>query len=887
MRLSTPRASLARRLASEDGFTMLFALLALMVGTLLVAAAFTAANGDIKLTQRATAQAKAYYAAVAGVSRYQYQLKSSPEYWTKCPTIGEGTPVKVPGTSDEAYAVKTLPASKHTLCESGKQASILETTGTANGTFRILSTGTVTEGSKTVTRKIVATFSHPGFTKYVYESNYEVEDPVNLGKSASTCEYYYAERVSKGLTGTCPVIQFAPTDEVNGPMHTNDAAATCTKNGVAPKFGREGRNDEIEMNGGHYAPSGCTNEPNIVGTYTTTAGSVLPPPTDQEILEAAELKFDGRTEIELKSGTPSTMLVKNKNLAGGEQLYNFPSNGVLYVENSKSEACAVTNSTPFGSDVENDSGCGNVYVHGKYSESLTIASADDVIINGNLETSHESSGEPTGGATLGLIAENYVRLYHPVKKGYTTTHTTPASEAPIEGKCVTEKEVGGTLLHAASTEVTEISTSGLTAGDEIKGTAGQTEAGTTISKLEAGNKVILSKNAKAAAKELSAKLVNGSTEVKEINTTGLVVGAEVAGTVAGEIEAGTTISEIKAAENKIKLSQAANTALLKEASGQILRSTEVTGISTTGLVVGEDVEGPSGQIPAGTKISSIKSSESKIILSQAATPPATTRTGRISSGSTTVSEISTSGLSVGEEVEGSGIPANTKITEVKTFENRIKLSNAATESRFGATLKIYGETVALKFYNHEETGKVKVYDEVAKFKVYHATGYALNSSLGVCHKVEGSPYTEYRETENLYIVKCEFGSSYTNEAFCEYPISSSSCSSKATNLSAEEDPNHWGAQQDPVIDAAILSTKHSWIVDNWTCGATLGTINLWGSIAQYWRGPVGQTGSHGYVKNYNYDDRLANQQPPSFLSPTNASSWKVTRETAPPAGFTG
>jgi hypothetical protein len=576
------------------------------------------------------------------------------------------------------------------------------------------------------------------------------------------------------------------------------------------------------------------------------------------------------------------MKVTNK---GKTETINFPSNGVLYVENSKTEACAVTTYTPFGADVENDSGCGNVYVNGEYTESLTIASADDVIINGNLETSHESSGEPTGGATLGLIAENYVRLYHPVKKGYTTTHITPKTEEAIEGKCVTEQEVGGRLLHASSTEVSEIPSTGLTVGDEIRGTAGQTETGTTISKIEAGNKIILSKAAKATAKELSAKLVNGSTEVKEINTTGLVAGAEVEGTVAGEIEPGTTISEVKAAENKIKLSKAANTAVLKEASGKILRSTLVTGISTTGLFANEDVEGPSGQIPPGTKISSIKSS-TELILSLAATPPANELKGNITNGKKEVKEIATSGLSVGEEVEGPGIQTGTTIESI-TNTKELKLSKTASETKTGVTLKFYGETVALKFYNHEETGKVKVYSEAAKFKVYHPTGYVYNSSIRECHKVEGTPYNEYKESENLYIVKCESGSSYAGEAFCEYPISSGSCSSKATNLNATEDPNHWGVLENPVIDAAILSTKHSWIVDNWTCGATLGTINLWGSIAQYWRGPVGQTGSHGYIKNYNYDDRLANQQPPSFLSPTNATSWKVTRETAPPTTFTG
>jgi len=89
--------------------------------------------------------------------------------------------------------------------------------------------------------------------------------------------------------------------------------------------------------------------------------------------------------------------------------------------------------------------------------------------------------------------------------------------------------------------------------------------------------------------------------------------------------------------------------------------------------------------------------------------------------------------------------------------------------------------------------------------------------------------------------------------------------------------------EDLVVDAAILSTKHSWIVDNYLCGSSLGTLTVWGSIAQFWRGPVGSGATHGFTtKNYNYDERLATNQPPSFLSPTTTGAWKVERETAPP-----
>ncbi|MEA2449341.1 MAG: hypothetical protein QOG63_1273 [Thermoleophilaceae bacterium] len=81
------------------------------------------------------------------------------------------------------------------------------------------------------------------------------------------------------------------------------------------------------------------------------------------------------------------------------------------------------------------------------------------------------------------------------------------------------------------------------------------------------------------------------------------------------------------------------------------------------------------------------------------------------------------------------------------------------------------------------------------------------------------------------------------------------------------------------IDAAIMSVQHSFIVDNYYCGGTLGTLTINGAIAQTFRGPVGTGGatiSTGYVKNYNYDDRFRVVNPPYFLDPVN-SAWRLVR----------
>jgi hypothetical protein len=89
--------------------------------------------------------------------------------------------------------------------------------------------------------------------------------------------------------------------------------------------------------------------------------------------------------------------------------------------------------------------------------------------------------------------------------------------------------------------------------------------------------------------------------------------------------------------------------------------------------------------------------------------------------------------------------------------------------------------------------------------------------------------------------------------------------------------NGAGSIPDITIQAAILALTHSFLVDNWGCGANLGRLNVEGAIAQYYRGPVGTTGGTGYLKNYTYNRRLKYREPPFFLDPQQAS-WRISRQ---------
>lgn len=80
------------------------------------------------------------------------------------------------------------------------------------------------------------------------------------------------------------------------------------------------------------------------------------------------------------------------------------------------------------------------------------------------------------------------------------------------------------------------------------------------------------------------------------------------------------------------------------------------------------------------------------------------------------------------------------------------------------------------------------------------------------------------------------------------------------------------------IDGSIQTLQHSFLVQQYSVGGNLGTLLVNGSIAQKWRGIVGQGSSYaqnGYSKLYKYDTRLVYTRPPYFPTWVN-SKWQQT-----------
>jgi Tfp pilus assembly protein PilX len=404
----------ARRARREDGFIMIVTLGVLLVTSLLVAAALDAAQGDLNLTRNDLDQKDAYYAAQAAIADYQFHLNQDVNYWTYCTTVPQPTAVNqigstanrrmVAGSTTESYAIELLPANGFSSCDPNNPINtMIEHTGSAAGTFRIRATGY----SRNVQRSIVATFRRSSFLDFLYYTDYETlaptaySSPSDRAAAATACSVYWRDGrpPAGGGRNYCAQIFFKTGDVINGPLHTEDQLAICG----SPVFGR-GPQDRIEVvapSPGHsnQGNAGCTDNPTFQGTYVPGANSLKPPPTNQQLAQLAlpAYHWTGQTHITL-SGTNMTV-VNN----GTSTTVPFPSNGVVFVSSS---TCPVSY-TPFSVNYSDPTaaGCGNVTVDGTYSGSVTIASDNDIVVDGNI--TH------TGNGLLGLIAQNYVRVYHP------------------------------------------------------------------------------------------------------------------------------------------------------------------------------------------------------------------------------------------------------------------------------------------------------------------------------------------------------------------------------------------------------------------------------------------------------------------------------------------
>ena len=188
-------------------------------------------------------------------------------------------------------------------------------------------------------------------------------------------------------------------------MHSNDSILICG----SPIFGNDA-GDSIELNQDSpgWVSCGSGGTPTFTGTLKYPGG-VLPMPQSNSELEAvadAGYVFSGETTIVL---TGASMNVTNNGSTVSKPL---PPSGVVYVK-STSCATAYARKQVYAAAP----GCGNVRVSGTYNKDLTIGADNDIIIMDDFKSSD------TDAVLGGLIANNFVRVYHPVNNWSTGTAT--------------------------------------------------------------------------------------------------------------------------------------------------------------------------------------------------------------------------------------------------------------------------------------------------------------------------------------------------------------------------------------------------------------------------------------------------------------------------------
>ena len=414
-------------LSKQHGFTMVAVMVTMLVTGLLGMAAFAAVNGDLPFSRDSKDRKLAYGAAEAGLNYYLFQLNRDFDYWSKCdtgppPSASEPNPVnqawngsgtdprrfrKVQGGKAE-YAVEMMPANGSASCVVGNDNSVIDN---ASSTFSLRTTGK----SGDVKRSVAATLRRKSFLDYLYFTDFETLDPKayqstsDQTDAANNCAQPRAGRDAQSVIN-CSEIIFQDQDVVNGPLHTNDDLLTCG----TPVFGRN-VNDRIEVVGPTpgIAPSGGScpaGGPVMNGTFAFGAQAMLMPLTAQPLqsIAMAGYLFTGKTTIVLNG---LNMDVTNANVIGNNGItpntpktMPLPPNGVIYVTQS---SCSYSVSPAVANYAEPPE-CATLYVRGTYGANLTLASKNDVIINGDINA--------TNGAVGGIIADNFVRVYHPVSR---------------------------------------------------------------------------------------------------------------------------------------------------------------------------------------------------------------------------------------------------------------------------------------------------------------------------------------------------------------------------------------------------------------------------------------------------------------------------------------
>jgi hypothetical protein len=395
----------------EAGIALTSVVIVAFIMMLLVGSTITYAVNSQDVARRDQDWNAALAAADAGIDDYIYRLNRFDAYW-RYPDQGpppDGNQafsqwVPVPGPANDGrfrYRVDT-------------------STFDVDGTIKIASTGLVRD----TTRTVYATLRRQSFLDYLYFTDYEVGDPSLFGPPFVPCARHYWATPGRPGGNVCADIYFFTRDIIRGPLHTNDSLLIAGN----PQFlGPTTSSWENPPGGRRWRDGTGSSNPFFARAGDPAFQSLLPiPPSNVTIRNEADpvlggtgCLYSGPTQITLKTGgkmdVESPLTAPNPSCVGFN--LDLPPNGVIYVERASGSCPTHPLGYGFsGSRAPQDrtayGNCdGDAFVSGTLNGRLTVATENNIIVVDDLLY----EGGPTGDDLLGLVANNFVEVYHPVR----------------------------------------------------------------------------------------------------------------------------------------------------------------------------------------------------------------------------------------------------------------------------------------------------------------------------------------------------------------------------------------------------------------------------------------------------------------------------------------
>jgi Tfp pilus assembly protein PilX len=301
-----------RRLFSrrDGGMALPVVMVTGLVMAVLVGGSLTAVSTGLKVSDRTQDTTGALDAAFAGVQEYSARLSANANYQAygnplSTFTVASGSVVVLPTTTNPAFGLGTTGtwASVPGSSTSASYRYEVDNSGYATtGVVNLRSTGRV--GS--VTRSVVAQVRQSGFINYLYFTDYEVQDPLISNNQACAAYAWQSSSTSTRNSNSC-IISFAPTDTIQGPVHSNDTLSICgsTFGGAVTSS-----NPKTPIS---TTPSGCTTSATYaVGNGVTYSPQLSMPASNlsmQTVAAASGCLYTGPTQITYNND--GTMTVKS------------------------------------------------------------------------------------------------------------------------------------------------------------------------------------------------------------------------------------------------------------------------------------------------------------------------------------------------------------------------------------------------------------------------------------------------------------------------------------------------------------------------------------------------------------------------------------------------